>query len=180
MLRLDESAVSALLTSRAGTAADDGANGSEGTGEDVPGNGWERQSMTNNLGKARLGWRYWPTVYYWAFVNAVRGWWRGTWDDASADALRTLPQIDPALVGKCGHEKPGTCPYCAIDGSTLWESVEHTGGRWYVSDYLRVNTAPPDANMSRGEAIATARLLAANCGRRIPPVSPKRQETNDE
>lgn len=30
----------------------------------------------HNAGKARLGWRYWPTVYFWALVNETRAWWR--------------------------------------------------------------------------------------------------------
>jgi hypothetical protein len=32
--------------------------------------------MADNLGKARLGWRYWPTVYFWTAVNTLRTLWR--------------------------------------------------------------------------------------------------------
>jgi hypothetical protein len=33
----------------------------------------------HTLGKARLGWKYWPTVYYWEVVNTIRAAWKNLW-----------------------------------------------------------------------------------------------------
>jgi hypothetical protein len=35
--------------------------------------------MTRNYSKERLGWFYWPTVYFWVIINFITAWWKSLW-----------------------------------------------------------------------------------------------------
>lgn len=71
-------------------------------------------SNVDTPGKKRLGWRYWPTVYFWTFVNNARAWWLSLWllpfDDCAVchGANGGIPGNENVIDGKL------MCDYCLV------------------------------------------------------------------
>ncbi len=55
-----------------------------------------------NSGKIRLGWRYWPTVYFWAMMNRFHAWW----------AMMNTRGCSGCEYGALVDRYDVTCPWC--------------------------------------------------------------------
>jgi hypothetical protein len=75
--------------------------------------GEERTVIGDPLGKKRLGWRYWPTVYFYEYVyNPLRGWWNNLID--ALTMCERCHQKPARLVVESPFGEVAACNECAV------------------------------------------------------------------